>query len=162
MVQRFLVAHDIPGAAVGIVWDGPLMFAKGHRVRSVERHESLAIDTRFQLGSVTKVFTTTLLVQLHDQARVALEAPAGQYLPAQGETPWRAVEAFARPTLRQLAIHRAGLPRNPLNRRDRPRLGRILSHDGEGNGHFASLCLAPQVETAIIVLANVGGATARG
>jgi CubicO group peptidase (beta-lactamase class C family) len=43
---------------------------------------------------------------------------------------------------------------------DRPKLGRILSHDGEVDGHSASLWLAPQVETAIIVLANVGSDTA--
>jgi CubicO group peptidase (beta-lactamase class C family) len=69
---------------------------------------------------VTKVFTTTLLVQLRDRDRIALDAPVDQYLPAHLETPWRAGEAFARPTLRQLATHRAGLPRNPPNRRDRP------------------------------------------
>jgi serine-type D-Ala-D-Ala carboxypeptidase/endopeptidase len=44
--------------------------------------------------------------------------------------------------------------------KDHPRLGRILSHDGEVNGHSAALWLAPQVNTAVIVLANVGGDTA--
>ncbi len=120
VVQRFLMAHDIPGAAVGIVRDGQLMYAKGHGVRRVERREPLAIDTLFQLGSVTKVFTTTLLVQLRDEGRLALDDPVDQYLPEQVETPWKAGDAVARPTLRQLATHRAGLPRNPPNRRDRP------------------------------------------
>jgi CubicO group peptidase (beta-lactamase class C family) len=41
--------------------------------------------------------------------------------------------------------------------RDHPTLGWILSHDGEVDGHSASLWLAPQVKTAVIVLANVGG-----
>jgi CubicO group peptidase (beta-lactamase class C family) len=82
VVQRFLADHDIPGAAVGIVRDGQLVYAMGHGVRSGERHEPLAVDTRFQMGSVTKVYTTTLLVQLHDQDRLALDAPVDQYLPA--------------------------------------------------------------------------------
>jgi hypothetical protein len=43
---------------------------------------------------------------------------------------------------------------------DHPHIGRILSHAGEVDGHSAMLWLAPQVETAIIVLANVGGDTA--
>jgi D-alanyl-D-alanine-carboxypeptidase/D-alanyl-D-alanine-endopeptidase len=120
VVQRFLVDQDIPGAAVGVVRDGQLVYAKGHGVRSVERHEPVAVDTLFQIGSVTKVFTTTLLVQLRDEGRVALDAPVDHYLPAHVETPWSAGDAVARPTLRQLATHRAGLPRTPPNRRDRP------------------------------------------
>ena len=126
VVQRFLVDNDIPGAAVGIVRDGQLVYAKGHGVRSVERQEPVAVDTLFQIGSVTKVFTTTLLVQLRDQGRIALDDPVDQYLPAHVETPWRAGDAVARPTLRQLATHRAGLPRNPPNRRDRPHAPSVM------------------------------------
>jgi D-alanyl-D-alanine-carboxypeptidase/D-alanyl-D-alanine-endopeptidase len=120
------VAHDIPGAAVGIVRDGMLIYAKGHGVRSVDRHEPVAVDTLFQIGSVTKVFTTTLLVQLRDQGRIALEAPVDRYLPAHVQTPWSAGDAAARPTLRQLATHRAGLPRNPPNRRDHPHAPSVM------------------------------------
>ena len=43
---------------------------------------------------------------------------------------------------------------------EQPKLGRILSHNGEVDGHSASVWLAPQVHTAIIVLANVGSDTA--
>ena len=43
---------------------------------------------------------------------------------------------------------------------DHPRLGRILSHNGEIDGHSASLWLAPQVKTAVTVLTNVGRDTA--
>jgi D-alanyl-D-alanine-carboxypeptidase/D-alanyl-D-alanine-endopeptidase len=120
VVRHFLVAHDIPGAAVGVVRGGTLIYAKGHGVRSVERREPVMVNTLFQIGSVTKVFTTTLLVQLRDQGRLALVHMEDQYLPEHVETPWRAGDAFARPTLRQLATHRAGLPRNPPNRLDRP------------------------------------------
>ena len=66
VVQQFLIDYDIPGAAVGIVRDGKLVYAKGHGVRSVERQEPVAVNTLFQIGSVTKVFTTTLMVQLRD------------------------------------------------------------------------------------------------
>jgi D-alanyl-D-alanine-carboxypeptidase/D-alanyl-D-alanine-endopeptidase len=120
VVQRFLVDYDIPGAAVGVMRDGTLLYAKGHGVRSVERQEPVAVDTLFQIGSVTKVFTATLLVQLRDQGRIAPDAPVDQYLPEHVGTPWRGGDAVTTPTLRQLATHRAGLPRNPPNRRDRP------------------------------------------
>jgi CubicO group peptidase (beta-lactamase class C family) len=120
LVQRFLVDYNIPGSAVGIVHDRQLVYAKEHGVRSVERQEPVAVYTLFQIGSVTKVFTTTLLVQLRDKGLIALDDPVDQYLPEHVETPWRAGDEFVRPTLRQLATHRAGLPRNPPNRLDRP------------------------------------------
>ena len=75
VVQRFLADHDIPGAAVGLVRDGALVYAKGHGVRSVERHEPVVANTLFQIGSVTKVFTTTLMLQLRDEGRLVLDEP---------------------------------------------------------------------------------------
>jgi len=121
VVQRFLVDNDIPGAAVGVVRHGQLLYAKGHGVRSVERREPILVNTLFQIGSVTKVFTTTLLLQLRDEGRIALDDPVGTYLPPQVEMPsWNAGEERLMPTLRHLATHRSGLPRDPPNRRDRP------------------------------------------
>jgi D-alanyl-D-alanine-carboxypeptidase/D-alanyl-D-alanine-endopeptidase len=121
VVQRFIVDHDIPGTTVGIVRGGTLVYAKGHGVRSVERQEPVTVDTLYQIGSVTKVFTTTLLAQLRDQGRINLDDPIGKYLPEDVERPsWRQGDEVTMPTLRQLATHRAGLPRNPPNRRDRP------------------------------------------
>ena len=40
---------------------------------------------------------------------------------------------------------------------DHPRWARILTHDGEVDGHSTGLWLALQVKTAVIVVANVGG-----
>jgi serine-type D-Ala-D-Ala carboxypeptidase/endopeptidase len=120
VVQRFLVDNDVPGAAVGVVRGGQLIYAKGHGVRSVERQEPVAVNTLFQIGSVTKVFTTTLLLQLRDEGRIALDDPVEQYLPVHVKTPWSKEDDLAIPTLRQLATHSAGLPRNPPNRQDRP------------------------------------------
>jgi len=120
VVQRFLVDNDVPGAAVGVVRGGQLLYAKGHGVRSVERHEPVMVNILFQIGSVTKVFTTTLLVQLRDEGRLALDDRVDQYLPAHVTTPWSTEDTLAIPTLRQLATHSAGLPRNPPNRRNRP------------------------------------------
>ena len=121
VVQRFLLDNDVPGAAVGIVRDGTLIYAKGHGVRSVERHEPVVANTLFQIGSVTKVFTTTLMLRLRDEGRLALDDPVSTYLPPQVAMPaWGTGEERLIPTLRHLATHRSGLPRDQPNRRDRP------------------------------------------
>jgi D-alanyl-D-alanine-carboxypeptidase/D-alanyl-D-alanine-endopeptidase len=66
-------------------------------------------NTIFEIGSVTKVFTATLLAALVEEGMVALEDPVQGYLPAGAELPVR-----GRPiTLADLATHTAGLPRLP-------------------------------------------------
>jgi serine-type D-Ala-D-Ala carboxypeptidase/endopeptidase len=68
-----------------------------------------AANTIFEIGSVTKVFTATLLAGMVEEGLVALEDPVQRYLPAGVELPAR-----GRPiTLADLATHTAGLPRLP-------------------------------------------------
>jgi serine-type D-Ala-D-Ala carboxypeptidase/endopeptidase len=68
-----------------------------------------APDTIFEIGSVTKVFTATLLACMVEEGLVALEDPVQRYLPRDVQLPVR-----GRPiTLADLATHTAGLPRLP-------------------------------------------------
>jgi serine-type D-Ala-D-Ala carboxypeptidase/endopeptidase len=68
-----------------------------------------AADTIFEIGSVAKVFTATLLAAMADEGLVALDDPVQRYLPPGVELPVR-----GRPiTLCDLATHTAGLPRLP-------------------------------------------------
>jgi serine-type D-Ala-D-Ala carboxypeptidase/endopeptidase len=68
-----------------------------------------AADTVFEIGSVTKVFTATLLAGMVEEGLVALDDSVQSYLPADVELPVR-----GRPiTLADLATHTAGLPRLP-------------------------------------------------
>ena len=64
------------------------------------------IDDRFEIGSVTKVFTAALLEDLVDEGVVSLDEPVTACL---GED-WRAGKHV---TLERLARHRSGLPRLP-------------------------------------------------
>lgn len=40
-----------------------------------------AADTRYRVASITKLFTAVLVLQLHDERRLALDAPIARYLP---------------------------------------------------------------------------------
>jgi len=57
---------------------------------------------QFRIGSVTKTFTATLVLQLVGDGRIALDAPVERYLP--GLLPFR-----QKITVRQLLQHRTGL-----------------------------------------------------
>jgi CubicO group peptidase (beta-lactamase class C family) len=63
-------------------------------------------DTLFQIGSITKVYTTTLVMQLVEEGRIELDAPAVTYLPG-----LRFGDAALTPsvTIRHLLTHTSGV-----------------------------------------------------
>ncbi len=69
-------------------------------------------DTVFEIGSITKVFTTLLLGEMVGRGEVALDDPLARYLPASVTVPTRAGRQI---TLTDLATHTSGLPRLPDN-----------------------------------------------
>ncbi len=72
----------------------------------------LGPDSVFEIGSVTKVFTTTLLADMVRRGEVTLDAPAQQYAPPGMVLPTRNGKHI---TLAHLAEQNSGLPRLPTN-----------------------------------------------
>jgi CubicO group peptidase (beta-lactamase class C family) len=70
--------------------------------------------TVYEIGSVTKVFTGTMLMQMRDAGRASLDDPLTKHFPEfHMPSPFTGQAA---PTLRQLASHSSGLPSlMPLN-----------------------------------------------
>jgi len=78
----------------------------------VDSAEAPGGDTVFEIGSITKVFTGTILADMVREGLVKLDDPVAQYLPAElvlGDPRMRVI------TLLDLATHRSGLPRLPGN-----------------------------------------------
>lgn len=69
-------------------------------------------DTIFEIGSVTKVFTSLLLADMVEHGQVSLTDPASKYLPPSVKMPAHAGRVI---TLEDLATHTSGLPRLPSN-----------------------------------------------
>jgi serine-type D-Ala-D-Ala carboxypeptidase/endopeptidase len=69
-------------------------------------------DTVFEIGSVTKTFTTLLLQDMVQRGDMKLEEPVGKYLPATVKMPTRSDKEI---TLLDLATHSSGLPRDVQN-----------------------------------------------
>jgi CubicO group peptidase (beta-lactamase class C family) len=71
----------IAGAVIAVVKDGELFFAKGYGHANVEK--GIAVDagrTLFRIGSVSKLFTWTAVMQLVEQGRLDLDADVNAYL----------------------------------------------------------------------------------
>lgn len=69
-------------------------------------------DTVFEIGSITKVFTSLVLMDMVQQSEVAVTDPVAKFLPASVKLPERDGKQI---TLQDLATQRSGLPRMPTN-----------------------------------------------
>jgi CubicO group peptidase (beta-lactamase class C family) len=90
----------IPGAVLSIDNDGEVVeLARG--VLNVNTGVEATPDSLFQIGSITKAFTATLVMQLVDEDRVDLDAPASEYIPG--------LRFGHGTTVRQLLTHTSGV-----------------------------------------------------
>lgn len=105
VVEEQRARWGIPGVAVGILRDGEIE-AAGFGVTSKENGYPVLPDTVFQIGSNSKIYTTTLLMTLVDDGLVDLDAPISQYLP---ELRLPDPEAQAKMKVRHLVSHQTGL-----------------------------------------------------
>jgi CubicO group peptidase (beta-lactamase class C family) len=97
--------HRVPGAALAIGQGDELLdFATG--VISNRTGVAATPDTLFQIGSNTKLMTTTLIMQLVDAGEVELDEPVRRYVPALELAEPGAAEAI---TIRQLLTHTSGI-----------------------------------------------------
>ena len=95
----------IPGAAFVFVQDGRVRLLRGYGLADVARQRRVAPEsTIWRVGSISKVFTATAVMQLVDRGQVDLDVPVERYL--------RRVtipRTFPEPvTTRQLLDHTAG------------------------------------------------------
>lgn len=127
--RRIDVDKRATGMAVGII--------EGRRRRVIVygKHasgsaRSVAGDTLFEIGSVTKVFTALLLADMVHRKEVAFDDPVDRYLLSDLRTPQRNGRAI---TLADLATHTSGLPYFPFDPATTPKaletLGRFSLSD---------------------------------
>jgi CubicO group peptidase (beta-lactamase class C family) len=104
LLDAALRRHDIPGAAVGVARGGDrAVAASGVLNRNTE--VAATPDSLFQIGSVTKVWTAALVLQLVEEGAVELDVAVRRYLP-QFDLPDAAAAAAV--TVRQLLAHTGG------------------------------------------------------
>ena len=97
--------YHIAGAAISVVKDGKLFFAKGYGYADVEK--GIPVDpeqTIFRIGSVGKSITWTAVMQLVEQGKLDLDADINTYLD------FRIPDTYPQPiTLKHLMTHTSGI-----------------------------------------------------
>lgn len=78
-VQNVLVKTGVPGCSVGILFKGEI-HAAGFGVSNIEKKSPVSEKTLFQIGSISKTFTTTVAMNLVEEGRLDLHLPVRTYL----------------------------------------------------------------------------------
>jgi D-alanyl-D-alanine carboxypeptidase len=100
-ITRALKRAGAPGAIVGVWQPGRRAYVRTFGVRDTQTRQPMRRDLYMRIGSETKTFTVTALLQLAEQGKVSLDDPISKYIPGvvQGD----------QITLRQLANMTSGI-----------------------------------------------------
>ncbi|MCY0922647.1 serine hydrolase [Streptomyces sp. H27-G5] len=100
-IEKTLHGTKVPGAIVGLWAPGKGSYVKTFGVADKATGAPMKTDLNFRIGSETKTFTVTALLQLVDQGKIGLDDPIGTYIAG--------VPNGDKITLRELAGMRSGL-----------------------------------------------------
>ena len=99
---KFMEDKKVPGLQIGIFKDGKVVKAKGYGSTAVENGKSVTEETLFNIGSVTKQFTSAAVMILHEERKLSIEDSVRKSIP---ELP----EKFEPITIRMVLGHISGL-----------------------------------------------------
>lgn len=113
IVERYIAEEAIPGAVVGVMRHGKVVYRKAFGKRQVvAADEDMTLDTRFDLASLTKpVAVATSVMQLVERGDITLGDRVDKYIPkfrgwATKESPRDTVNI----RIADLLTHTSGLP----------------------------------------------------
>ena len=104
-VESLVKKYEVPAVSLAI-WHNNQLHRAADCILNSETGVAATPDAIFQIGSITKVFTTSLIMQLVDEGRVELDRPVKHYL-----RDFQVADADASNsiTVRQLLNHTSGL-----------------------------------------------------
>ncbi len=103
-IECSMQSLNVPGLAIGITNCERLLFVGHYGWANRDSQQPVTSNTLFQIGSISKAFTSILLLQLQEQGLLNIDDPITKYLP------WFEVQSEYDPiTLRHLMSHTAGI-----------------------------------------------------
>lgn len=108
-VEAQMKYYNLPGLTMGIVYDQELIWKKGFGFADLKNKTQATPQSIFRIASITKLFTSTAIMQLRDAGKLRLDDPVKKYLPW-FEIKHRFPEA-PQITIRHFLTHTSGIPR---------------------------------------------------
>ncbi|MBK8047691.1 MAG: beta-lactamase family protein [Anaerolineales bacterium] len=81
-IEDYMEKFDIPGAAVGIVQNGSVVYARGFGVANPETGAPMTPETNLMIGSTGKSLTTLMMGTLVDDGLMTWDTPVVELFPA--------------------------------------------------------------------------------
>lgn len=110
-IKQRIEYQETPGIVVGIYENGKISY-HAFGFADIQKNEPVSSKTLFEIGSITKVFTTSLAALLSQENKISFSDKAQKYLPSKAVLPEKDGKAI---TLEHLATAHSGLPRMPKN-----------------------------------------------
>jgi CubicO group peptidase (beta-lactamase class C family) len=104
-LNELISEHDVPGAALGVLRDGEVIEVAAGVINKNTGVEATP-DTVFEIGSMGKAWTTTVLMQLVDEGKADVDATVRTYIPDFKVADPEVSEVV---TLRHLLAHTSGI-----------------------------------------------------
>jgi len=103
-IDSTLLADKVPGAAVVVRLANGEEFRYGAGYANLETRQPMNVNDRFRIGSITKTFIATVVLQLADEGRLNLDTPISSLLP---DVQLRMADQI---NVRDLLRHTSGIP----------------------------------------------------
>ena len=102
IVRKEMAARKVQGAVLAVVKDGNVVKKAAYGYANIENNVKTKLDSVFEIGSITKQFTATLIMKLVEEGKLDLDRPVIEYMPGIPQE-WKEI------TLRHLLSHQSGL-----------------------------------------------------
>ena len=107
-IEGKMAYQGLPGVSVGVVEGDTLVWSKGFGYSNVGERTATTPATLYRIGSITKLFTATAILQLVEQGKLQLDDPVTRHLPRfHMRNPYPDAPPI---TIRHLLTHSSGLP----------------------------------------------------
>lgn len=108
-VEAQMAQREQPGISVGLIYDQTLVWSRGFGYAKIAEKVAATPTTLYRIASITKLFTSTAIMQLRDEGLLQLDDPVKKHLPwVELRNPHPDTPVL---TVRHLLTHAGGLPR---------------------------------------------------
>jgi CubicO group peptidase (beta-lactamase class C family) len=114
-IERKMRTDKIPGVAVGLIRNDRLEWTKGYGWADIEKKIPMGSQRLQNIGSISKTFTTTALMQLWEKGKFDLDDDVGRFVSFKVRHP---ADPDAPITFRQLVTHKSSIGDGPAYGRE--------------------------------------------
>jgi CubicO group peptidase (beta-lactamase class C family) len=140
--------HHVPGISVAIIRDGRTLWSRGLGFQDVEARVAATPDTLYDVASLTKTFTSTLLLQCVERGTLSLDDRISRYTTAIPETD---------ATVRHVLSHTSQAPAGTVYRYDGNRFAALTAVVTACHGRPFRQALAAEILDRAAMTSSVPG-----